>query len=130
MILHYVLRGFDSEMEKISSESKKDKVYNFIKRNPYPSDDKMHRLADQNKTSHEAMEGAAYSLLSDFINHGEAKKFKGKYNSSQLKAGTKVEKEHTNNPRIARRIAKDHLAEFGDYYTRLKKMEDKAEEEK
>lgn len=41
----------------------------------------------------------------------------------QLKMGIETEKEHTNNPDIAKSIAKDHLGEIPDYYTRLKKME-------
>jgi hypothetical protein len=38
---------------------------------------------------------------------------------SQLKRGIKIEMEHTDDPRKARRIAMDHLTEFGTYY-RLK----------
>lgn len=45
---------------------------------------------------------------------------------AQLAAGIEVEKEHTTDPEIAKRIALDHLAEISDYYTRLKKMEDDA----
>lgn len=41
----------------------------------------------------------------------------------QLAAGTKIELEHTRSRRIARKIAMDHLREFPDYYTRLRKME-------
>jgi hypothetical protein len=41
----------------------------------------------------------------------------------QLKMGIKVEMEHTSDPKIATRIALDHLAEFKDYYTHLKTME-------
>ncbi len=44
----------------------------------------------------------------------------------QLRMGRKVEMEHTRNPRVATEIAKDHLAEFKDYYTRLAQMERKA----
>jgi len=40
--------------------------------------------------------------------------------------GIKVEMEHTTNPVIARTIAKDHLDEYPDYYTRLTKMEREA----
>lgn len=47
----------------------------------------------------------------------------------QLKIGIKVEMEHTNNPKIAEKIARDHLREFPDYYTRLLKMEAKAKKE-
>lgn len=41
----------------------------------------------------------------------------------QLKIGIRVEKEHTNDLVIAKAIAKDHLMEIPDYYTRLLKME-------
>jgi hypothetical protein len=47
-----------------------------------------------------------------------------KFDSQQLAMGIEVEKEHTDHPHIAKEIAKDHLAEIPDYYTRLKKMED------
>src|ERR1019366_2674045 len=45
----------------------------------------------------------------------------------QISMGKKVEMEHTNNPSIAKEIAMDHLMEIPDYYTRLAKMEKKAE---
>lgn len=50
-----------------------------------------------------------------------------KYDREELKAGIKVEHEHTDVPEVAEAIAKDHLAEFPDYYTRLRKMEEAAE---
>jgi hypothetical protein len=40
--------------------------------------------------------------------------------------GTEVEAEHSNNPSIAKQIAKDHLKEIPNYYTILKQMEDDA----
>jgi len=40
--------------------------------------------------------------------------------------GIEVEKEHTNNDNIAKKITLDHLSEIKDYYTRLKKMESDA----
>jgi hypothetical protein len=42
---------------------------------------------------------------------------------SQLKAGIKVEMEHTDDKEEAEKIALDHLNERPDYYTRLKKVE-------
>ena len=42
----------------------------------------------------------------------------------ELEMGIEVEKEHTTDKEIAKRIALDHLAEISDYYTRLKKMEE------
>jgi hypothetical protein len=44
----------------------------------------------------------------------------------ELSMGEKVEREHTDDPKLARKIALDHLAEIPDYYTRLKKMEAEA----
>lgn len=48
------------------------------------------------------------------------------FDSEQLKLGMKVEQEHTGDPYIAKIIAKDHLKEIPDYYSRLKKMEKQA----
>ena len=42
----------------------------------------------------------------------------------QLMHGIKVEKEHTNNTKIAREIALDHLGEKLDYYKKLAKIEE------
>ena len=36
--------------------------------------------------------------------------------------GEKVEMEHTENPKVARKIALDHIAEDWDYYAKLKKL--------
>ena len=44
-----------------------------------------------------------------------------KFNPRELALGIKTELEHTNDRALAKKIAKDHLTEFGDYYTRLLK---------
>lgn len=44
---------------------------------------------------------------------------------SQLRKGVKVEKEHTNDPQVAKEITKDHLEENSAYYDHLKDMEQK-----
>lgn len=49
-----------------------------------------------------------------------------KFIPAQLRRGTDVETEHTNDRAVAKQIAKAHLAEIPDYYTRLAKMEDEA----
>jgi hypothetical protein len=43
--------------------------------------------------------------------------------SEQLKMGIEIEMEHTDDPKIAKEIALDHLTEDPKYYTKLKKME-------
>lgn len=58
---------------------------------------------------------------------------KPKYDKKQLSMGIKVEMEHTKDPKIARKIAIDHLNEFGydaKYYTELLKMEKRLKETK
>ena len=47
------------------------------------------------------------------------------FDPEQLKIGTEHEKEHTDDPEVAKAIAKDHLAEHPDYYIELAKMEQK-----
>jgi hypothetical protein len=44
------------------------------------------------------------------------------FDPEQLRIGTRVEMEHTTDPRIAMRIAMDHLAEDPDYYKKLAKI--------
>jgi len=43
--------------------------------------------------------------------------------SDELKKGTEVEFEHTSDRGKAKEIAKDHLAEDPEYYTKLEKIE-------
>lgn len=45
------------------------------------------------------------------------------YDPHELAMGVEAELEHTNDKRTAKNIAKDHLSELPDYYSRLKKME-------
>lgn len=53
-----------------------------------------------------------------------------KYNKKELKEGVKIEKEHTPIPKVRKEIAKDHLEEIPDYYTRLNQLERKAKKAK
>lgn len=46
---------------------------------------------------------------------------------AQLRRGIEVEYEHTTDPRVAERIARHHLCEYADYYTRLDRMEEQAQ---
>lgn len=66
------------------------------------------------------------NLEDSFFKAGRSIGFKGKYDKDQLALGIKVEMEHTTSPIIAEKIAKDHLAEIDNYYTRLAKMEKEA----
>ena len=46
----------------------------------------------------------------------------GEFDPVQLRRGIKVEMEHTNDPKIAERIAMDHLVEDPRYYVKLAKI--------
>lgn len=51
------------------------------------------------------------------------------FDPEELAMGIEVEKEHTVDKELSEEIAKDHLKEIPDYYTRLEKMEDEAKAE-
>ena len=60
----------------------------------------------------------------DQISGGLAdKKTPKDFNPVELEKGVKVEMEHTNDPKLAKEIAMDHLTEDPDYYKKLAKME-------
>lgn len=48
------------------------------------------------------------------------------FDPKEMEMGISIEMEHTDDRAVAEEIAKDHLSEFPDYYTRLKKMEAEA----
>jgi hypothetical protein len=104
-------------------------ILDFLKKNPSPKDELIHKLADKMGIETDEFEAKVYAILGSFIGQGRAKE-KGveekDVDKEQLKMGIKVEMEHTNNPTLSKRIALDHLAEIPDYYTRLKKMESDA----
>lgn len=52
------------------------------------------------------------------------------YDKEQLRIGTEIEMEHTDKKKVAEKIAKDHLDECSDYYTRLVKLERNCGKEK
>ena len=89
-------------------------------------DKKVHAFAKKNGINEHVLEDNIYSILVDIFQAGKYHKENKKVNEKELKMGISIEKEHTNCPLLAERIAKDHLMEIPDYYTRLKKMEEEA----
>lgn len=116
-----VLLEQDKGMNDVHAE-----IIKWFMENPSPPDTKVHALADKLGMKPDILEGHIYMILSSILSGGKSKDFKGTYNPEQIKMGIKVETEHTNNPLIAEKIAKDHLSEIPDYYTRLDKMEKSA----
>lgn len=100
-------------------------IVKFLTDNPHPSDEDIHQFADEHNMEPSEMEERIYSLLHALL------KGVGKHNDvpdddfdpEQLQQGIEIEKEHTNNALVAKMIAKDHLSEIPDYYTRLIDME-------
>lgn len=117
-------------MKYVIAKSIDEKILDFLTDNPNPSDDKVHAWAEKHGIEHDKLEEKIYSIISGLLSGGKSKGKKLKVNPKELKAGMKVEKEHTNNPFLTRKIASDHLIELKDYYTRLKKMEKEAEVKK
>ena len=57
------------------------------------------------------------------------KKKPSDFDKTELEIGENIELEHTNNKELSKDIAMDHLEEFSNYYTELKKMEEKLEKQ-
>lgn len=115
--------------KKLSSKDKEElkvKLFDFFSKNPSPPDEQVHDFAESIGIKPDELESHIYSIIGSFLGAGKSKDFKGTYDQKELEMGIKVEMEHTTDPLMAERIAKDHLAEIKDYYTRLKKMEAEA----
>jgi len=87
----------------------------FDHKNPYPGD---HGIQYKERES-----TATKAEPSKLTMTGTDTRPDNKYNPDQLRMGIKVELEHTDDSAVAERIAKDHLDEMPDYYSRLRKME-------
>jgi hypothetical protein len=127
--------GKEDEMEK--EEKQKDprgasdlhqKIIKWFIENPYPDDNLIHGLAEKLGMDPEGFEKEVYAVLSSFISEGYSKGKDVKHDTNELKMGIEVEYEHSTNQLISRKIAMDHLVEIPDYYTRLKRMEEEAED--
>jgi hypothetical protein len=99
------------------------KIIEWFMKNPNPPDSKVHAFAEELGIEPDKLESNIYKILSDILSGGKSKDFKGSYNSKELAMGIKIEKEHTGSNLISEKIAKDHLSEIPDYYSRLTKME-------
>jgi hypothetical protein len=108
--------------------SLQQKIVDFFVANPSPPDTAVHAFADTEGVEHSIVEGEIYNLLSSLLNgvgkHNDTPD--SEFDPQELAAGIEVEKEHTDSEVVARMIAKDHLTEITDYYTRLKAMEEAA----
>jgi hypothetical protein len=92
---------------------------------PEVTDDMIEKLANTLSIPEEVLKNEIYALLSSFLNKGRSRENPNvPIDPNELRMGIKIEMEHSDNPLIAEKIAKDHLSE-GDslYYTHLSEME-------
>lgn len=106
------------EVKGIEDDNKKDKLVSILRKNSKPTDED---LKDFDKSFIATMFA---SLLKKFKHVNDPDE---NFDAKQLAMGVKVEHEHTNDSYLAKIIAKAHLSELPDYYTRLEKMEKKEE---
>lgn len=102
------------------------KVIKFLIENPEPDDDTVHQFAQQLGVEPDELEPIFYKLATKLALIKQGQVPDEQFNPEELKMGIEVELEHTDDEDIAKMIAKAHLMEIPDYYTRLKKMEDEA----
>ena len=95
------------------------KVVEFMADNPYPTDEQVHMFASQQGVDPDQLEKVIYGMVSEIIEKGKG----GDPDPNELAMGIKVEFEHTSCPKLSEYIARAHLKELPDYYSRLKKME-------
>lgn len=111
---------------RINQKDLDNEIVEFLIKNPKPSSQDLIQWAKDNGFCEFRTQESIYALLSSVINAGRAKD-KGvtedEVDAKELAKGVKVEKEHTTNAHLAKRIALDHLAEMPDYYTKLLEME-------
>lgn len=127
-----IVLGSVGQDEGVTNKYKGDleldkKIFAFFRDNPESPDSKVHEFAGTLGIDEHEFEGKIYKILGSFLGYGRSIEFKGTYDPEQLKAGMKIEMEHTNHPLVAEKITKDHLAEFKNYYIPyLLEMEKKA----
>lgn len=128
------MSNFNKYLEMVEDNSSKKeeiqaKIAEFFSNNSSIDDKKdIHSLAKSLNIDKHKFEEIIYDIIVSFFNAGRSKDFKGEFNPEELKKGIEIEMEHTTNKLIAEKIAKDHLAEISDYYTRLTQMEKEANE--
>lgn len=122
-----------NEQESPPNMELRGRIKKFFRDNPNPPDSKVHEFASKEGIPPDKFEEEIYAILSVFVQVGKHQDSPDSdFDANELAMGVSVEKEHTDCPLLAKEIAKDHLSEpgLGDYYTRLKKMEEEAKKEK
>lgn len=123
------MRDFKTYIKEQEIMALRNALMNFFSGNPDPSDKEVHAFAEELGINEHSLEEVIYGIMSDFFSGGLwNEKGRPQLDERELEMGIEVEMEHTKCPMIAERIARDHLSEITDYYTRLAQMEDEAKE--
>jgi hypothetical protein len=132
-----IYKAFRSELLKVGNGDEdmsgpapsQDAVIKFLDKHPRPTDKQFHSWAESAGYNVHKAEATVYRVLSDMVNTGKSKgKMPAGTPKKEIKQGVKIEKEHTPNPTIARKVVADHVTETGPgYYPALVKMEKKLE---
>jgi hypothetical protein len=131
----------ENSLSQLDKPELVDKLFQYFKENPYPLDHEgFHKFAESLGMEADDLEIYGWAIISCFVTGGNFNKSGKKeedFDSKEIEIGIDIEKEHTDytneNPVVKRianfmqkRIAKDHLSEFSNYYTLLKEMEKNA----
>ena len=120
------MKNFKTFLEEMTRMNLHGYLMRYLKNNPDIEDEDIHEMAEQIGMDPDDLEEEIYRIIHHVLTTLPGKHMDvpdDKFDAEQLAMGIDVEKEHTDNPLLAKEIAKDHLAELPDYYTRLAKME-------
>ena len=116
---------------KPTQKCTKEDMIKFLKDNPNPSDDEFHEWAEGRGFDVPSAEAMMYELATMYVRILEEGKADDAHvgdsdvDPKELEMGKKVELEHIDDEDVAKEISLDHLAEMPNYYSELKKMEEK-----
>lgn len=103
------LAFFAGYMQKDASVD--EEVKKFLVQNPNPEDEQVHSFAESLGVEKDKVEEAIYRLASKQSRFVADTKKVAPEDKEDLKKGEEVEKEHTDDPEIAKKIASDHVDE-------------------
>lgn len=117
--------------EAEAKKTPKEKIVELFTSESKISESDVEKLLKEIKIDRTEFDSIVYNLLTSFFNKGRYNKSnkKHKFDKKELEMGLAVEMEHTNDPIIAEKIAKDHLTEKpgtgnnDGYYSLLERME-------
>ena len=122
--------SFKQYLKEAKEKTPKDAIVELFTTKSKVDDSDIHALAEKLGIDKHEFENIIYGFMTSFFNKGNYNKRGRKgVDEKELKLGIKVETEHTDEPLIAERIAKDHLTEIpgtgnnDGYYSLLERME-------